>query len=115
MKPEPWHATFIQSLQELADLQAQTRAWVGGAAPEFPSPTELVCQVFDDSGILELLARGPVFSPETDACLLEVSRRVDEVDLEQPPQDLVRNAAWLCVVHAAADALRAASAVLHER
>jgi hypothetical protein len=62
---------------------------------DFPSPEELVCQLFDDSGLGDMLEAGEVFfSPECDALLEELGRKVDDVRFDQPVSSLLEDPAW---------------------
>lgn len=73
MNDARWLSQFLESLRQLGDRDAQRDAWIGLKRPNFPSPEELICQVFDDSGLDDLLSIGPVFSPKVDAVLRELS------------------------------------------
>ena len=61
----------------------------------FPDPDELVCQIFDDSGIDVLLAEGQVFSETTDAALRRLSVLAEALDLHQTPTRLLSSEGWL--------------------
>lgn len=52
---EAWLDGFTESLSDAADLDKQKEAWVEVKRVELPSPVELLCQIFDDSGVGDLL------------------------------------------------------------
>jgi len=106
MKPEPWHGPFVQSLEEAADLDRQRAGWADRTDANFPMPTELISQVFDDSGIDDLLGTGEVvFSESTDAALRTLSAAVAEIDLDQHPEQLWASETWRGFVNEAARVL----------
>jgi hypothetical protein len=105
MRKQDWHAGFLQSLAEMADIVMQRQAWIEKAQSRFPSPTELVCQVFDDSGVDDLLAKGLVFSEATDNVLRRLSGLVARVNLDVRPQELLSSKHWFEVTEEAALAL----------
>ena len=80
MVEETWVSPFLESLREMSDAFAQRRAWLDGDPSNFPTPVELVCQVFDDSGLDDALADGPVFSSEADDLLRQLSSVVEAED-----------------------------------
>jgi hypothetical protein len=105
MKVQDWHAGFIQSLEEASDVDRQRRAWVDRRDPDFPVPAELVCQIFDDSGVDELLVEGVVFSEATDAMLRRLSSLAAELDLSAPPDALLSSEGWVGFAREAARVL----------
>jgi hypothetical protein len=74
----------VRGLHELCDQTVWER-W---------SPTEIVCELFDDSGLAGLLERGAVFSGEADNLLRALGEKVTQVDLDQPPEALSRDPRW---------------------
>lgn len=63
--------------------------------PGFPTPVELVCEVFDDSGISTLLDTGEViFSDAADAVLRRLSAIADRVNLDRPPGEILSSEDW---------------------
>ena len=94
MKAQDWIAGFIQSLEEASNIDRQRSAWVGRRDPNFPAPAELVCQLFDDSGVDDLLAEGVVFSEATDALLRRLSSLAADLDLNGPPEVLLSSEGW---------------------
>lgn len=93
---EPWLDSFAESLRDAADLNGQKEAWVERKRVDFPSPVELLCQIFDDSGVGDLLdAQRCVFSTTTDAALRKLAKQAARLDLDQEPKQLVASEAWI--------------------
>jgi hypothetical protein len=82
-------------------------AWVEDRLPSFPGPEELICQVFDDSGIDDALIDGIVFSANADEILKQLSRAAATIDASGRPEEFVRGEEWKRVVHLAEKALAA--------
>jgi hypothetical protein len=114
IKREPWHEALLESPADLADVQAQEQQWVRSDPPVWPSPDELRCQLFDDTGIDVLLERGSAISPEVDALLRELDRVTDDVDTEQSPEQLLRDEQWLTAARLADRTLAAVRAALED-
>lgn len=95
MKTQSWHSGFVKSLEEASDIGAQRAAWVDRTSIHFPEPTELICQIFDDSGVDDLLAEGVVFSDTTDAALRRLSELAARLDLDQAPERLISSEGWI--------------------
>ena len=93
MKTQPWHELLLEALAEAADRDAQHRAWVEESGPNLPPPKELVCQIFEDSGLGDLLEEG-VFSEEVDGIFRQMDSLAKEVDLDQAPDLLLKDSAW---------------------
>lgn len=94
MEVQDWLVGFIQSLEEASDFTRQWEAWVERSDPNLPSPIELVCQAFDDSGVDDLLSEGLVFSDATDDRLRRLSALATELDLKVPPETLLSSNGW---------------------
>jgi hypothetical protein len=107
MSEKKWIAHFLESLRQLADVGAQERAWIENKSPGFPAPEELICQVFDDSGIDDALASGGVFSADADALLRQLSGAVGGLDVSRRPAELLRDEDWTRVVGLAGKVLAA--------
>jgi hypothetical protein len=91
-----WQQEVVVSLRELSDSERQKRWWLDRDGPPFPSPVELVCGLFLDSGFEDMREAGEVFfSPECDALLEELSRMVDAVSFDQPYKSLLEDHAWI--------------------
>lgn len=105
MKAQKWHEGFVQSLEEGSDIDRQRRAWSDRTDTDFPAPAELVCQIFDDSGVDDLLAEGVVFSESTDAILRRLSTLAAELNVDENPELLVSRAGWVEFAREAARAL----------
>lgn len=102
-----WQETVVACLRELSDTEQQKRSWLDKDRAGFPSPEELVCQLFDDSGLGDMLEAGDVaFSPECDALLGELGRKIDDVRLDQPVGSLIEDRAWREIGSMAKAALR---------
>ena len=94
MKLEPWHESLIESLSWASDIDLQRREWTDNFALTVGTPTELVCQIFDDSGVGDLLELGFAFSDDIDGVLRRMSSLVPEIDLEQSPESLLMDLKW---------------------
>jgi hypothetical protein len=81
MKLEPWQTMVLETLRELSDASLQERVWLRGEGGEVSSPTEVVNQLFDDSGLSDLLEGDLVFSEEADFALRQLSEHVDTINL----------------------------------
>lgn len=106
MRPE-----LIESLRaSLADLsneKVQREAWVQGAC-FLPDYNELVCQVFDDTGLSEALKTGTADAALGTRCtslLRELSTVVDSVQVDRPCVEVVDSPELMRVRAVAAAAL----------
>lgn len=73
MKREPWNNYLLDSLAILADIPLQERIWIDGDYTIFvESPSELICRVFDDGMMDELLEGKNIFSDEADKIFREI-------------------------------------------
>src|SRR4051794_16853501 len=109
MTEQSWVPPFLEALRELSDVSAQRRAWIDGDLSDFPTPAELVCQVFDDSGLDEELAAGPVFSSEGDDLLRQLSSAVEGADISGHPGSWLNGVPWARITGLAKRALVAIS------
>ena len=105
MKPEPWQQLVIDTLKELSDESFQERAWVRGEGDGISSPLETVNQLFDDSGLGDLLVAGGAFSDGADMALRKLGNLVDAIDFERPIEDLLADSNWLKLRLLAAQAM----------
>lgn len=66
MQQDPWHDYLVDSLEHATDLDSQRTAWDDRTLIELPiNPGELMCQIFDDTGIGDLVDAGrPIFLNE---------------------------------------------------
>ncbi len=88
-------------LKELSDINFQKRVWVKGEGPEMSSYTEVVCQLFDDTGIGDKLNEKQdeiVLSEELDAILRELSSILDSIDYRMVASDILNHPDWPKVV-----------------
>lgn len=92
---KPWQAAFIESLEAASDIDRQRVAWVDRTGPFFPDPVELICQIFDDSAIEDLMAKGVVFSETTDAAIRRLDALVEGLILDQKPKQLLASEDWI--------------------
>lgn len=106
-----WASRFLQPLREMSDVSAQQRACIDGDLPSFPDPVELVCQVFDDSGVDDALAAGTVFSPEADDLLRQLNEAVEAADVSGQADRWINERPWTLVADLARRALLAISKV----
>ena len=101
---EPWQQMVLECLHELADLEGQRRSWPARDG-QVPAPAELACQLFDDTGLGELLASVGAFNVECDAVLRSLDRQLAQTDLAQSIQGLLDDPAWAAVTDSARTAL----------
>ena len=89
-------ATLRSCLRELADPDFQQRVWVRGEGTEESGPSEVVSQLFDDTGLGDLLERSkrPVVSKEADPVLRELGSRIEKVDLRTDVRELLDQQQW---------------------
>ena len=113
MQMEPWQRLILEALQELSDASFQDRAWRRREGSEISSPNEVVNQLFDDSGLGDLLEDGLVFSEQADSTLQQLSRYIDTIDFERPVDDLLVDERWTKVRELAAQARAEVHAALH--
>lgn len=113
MQLEPWKQMVLDSLEELSDASFQDRAWIRRDGPEISSPSEAVNQLFDDSGLSDLLENGVVFSAQADLTLRQLSKYVDALDFEQSAEALLDDVRWSKVRELASQARREVEAALH--
>lgn len=112
MKREDWIDSVIEALTDLADLDAQVSGWISDDGPQwFNDPGELCCFLFDDTGLGDLLEKGPVFSPELDAVLSEIGVVTDRVDFTQRTETLLKDPDWLLTAALARRALQMLAAL----
>ncbi len=105
MSNPSWHSDFIHSLTEASDINAQRDAWISQTITCFPTPNELICHIFDDSGIDSLLAEGVVFSKTADAALRRLSSLATDLNMQLSPELLVSSLEWIEFTHEAARVL----------
>jgi hypothetical protein len=82
-----YRENVIEHLKELADAEFQQRAWLGKIPNIVSSYEEVVCGLFDDSGLgdaLEAEELYPVFDPDTDAVLRRLSAEVLKIRSQDP-------------------------------
>lgn len=107
MRPVPAKDEMVQCLRELASTEFQERVWVRGVGPEISSYEELVCQLFDDTGLGALLASesaSAVFGDEALGHLLRLSAVVDEVPRGMSAEALLQLPVWKVLTEVAGKA-----------
>ena len=104
-RPAEWRSGVVEVLGDIADVDAQRSFWVDGVGRPVPDPTELVCQLFDDTALSIELASGRVFSEECDELLRKLGRLCDAAPLSGKPADIVATPEWREIV-SVADAAR---------
>jgi hypothetical protein len=98
MRNQEWRNGFLLSLQQLGCLEGQKEKWLKLKDDWFPCPAELLCQVFDDSGIDEMLKRGIIFSEKIDRELNKLSELANSVNTDHPVETLLSDKHWLELV-----------------
>lgn len=95
-------------LKELSDIEFQKRVWLRGEGPEVSSYVEVVCQLFDDTGIgdqLSELEDGEILSQELDSALRELSILLDSIDYKAGVESILSHPKWPKTVKLASNAL----------
>ena len=103
---QPWHDSVLLSLRLLADLELQRAAWMEGEGA-CPDATEILCGLFDDSGLDELLEEGEVFWPELDHHLRVMSQFGERIGTERPPGEILGDPLWTTLATLSTKALAA--------
>lgn len=81
-----------ESLRDLADIEFQRRAWLSADGPEVSSFDELVCQVFDDTGLSDVIDEPGLeglVGKDVAASLRALDLAVSKIDATVPPAELV--------------------------
>lgn len=88
-------------LRELSDLEFQRRVWVKGSDTEASSFNEVVCQLFDDYGLEELLQKKDqiVFTKEIDSLLRKISSLIDSIDDGLSQEKIIKLPIWKDVLY----------------
>lgn len=90
---QPWHEAVLSFLAFLSNLELQRGAWIRGEGG-CPDATELLCGLFDDTGLEDLLEEGDVFWPELDHHLRVMSQLSERIGTERPPQEILDDPLW---------------------
>jgi hypothetical protein len=81
---------IVECLTELASREVQMRLWLSAGQPETSSFSEVVEQLFSDSGLGDALEdRDTGFGDRIEGSLMELSRELDAVDRRLSPQSLI--------------------------
>ncbi|MDP2306533.1 MAG: hypothetical protein Q8P18_10970 [Pseudomonadota bacterium] len=97
----------LECLRELADANFQQRVWIRGEGPEVSSYSELVCQLFDDTAlgdVLESGLAGNIFGKPAEAELRRLSILLDQIPAGLDAPALLRHPGWQAAVNVAAEA-----------
>lgn len=94
-------------LKELSDYEFQKRTWLATSGPEVSSFSELISQLFDDSGLSDALgnASGEIFNTQTDKMLRALDEAISRINQRLPPAILLEDKKMQLVRKLAADAL----------
>lgn len=88
----------LQCLRELADRDFQERVWLRGQGNEVSTPSELVSQLYDDTGLGDLLDDSKIaITPQADRLLAELRRVLHQFDLYSGAEALLAEPEWLRV------------------
>jgi hypothetical protein len=66
----------LKALSEIADHRYQEKVWMASEGPEISSLVEAASQLFDDSGLGNVLGRQTVYSTEVDELLANLDRKL---------------------------------------
>lgn len=92
---------MVDCLLELASTAFQERVWVRGEGPEVSSYVEVVCQLFDDTGLGDILESGlgsDVFGNEAGSELMRLRTLIDGLPQGLDAPSLLRHPIWKEVV-----------------
>ena len=107
MQDHRWKTNFLLSLQELSSIEKQYIAWIE-KKETLDSPSEIVCQIFDDSGVTEKLKdqSTQIFSKKIDEELLKLSQMIDNICIEIQPDILLKSKKWIDISRKANNILK---------
>jgi hypothetical protein len=97
-------------LTELSDIDFQRRAWLAASGPEVSSFSELVSQLFDDTGLTDALEDARIEEAvglEAAAKLRALDNAVAKIDQSLPPGALINLPAMVQIRELARQALEA--------
>jgi len=103
--------TVIATLGDIADVDAQRASWISGIGRPIPDPSELGCQLFDDTNLGNMLAAGLVFSRECDQLLRRLGGLFESSSLEGPPAAVLESREWRAIAALARAALECMKAL----
>ena len=98
---------MVQCLHQLASTEFQERVWVRGEGPEISFYDELVCQLFDDTGLGALLESenaSAVLGDEATGSLLRLSHLLDQIPPGIGAEALLQLPIWREIVEVAGEA-----------
>ena len=89
---------MIATLGDIANIDAQRASWISGVGHAIPDPTELCCQLFDDTYLDNMLSGGLVFSRECDQLLRRLGELFEASSLEGSPAAVLESPEWREIV-----------------
>ena len=92
------HESVIANLSDIANIDAQRATWISGVGRPIPDPSELGCQLFDDTDLGNMLSAGLVFSRECDQLLRRLGELFGASSLEGPLAAVLESAEWRGIV-----------------
>lgn len=96
---------ILERLATLSDLDYHVRAWIDGVENDVTSPTEILCQLFDDTSLGDLLEKHqPVFSEDIDKILLKIENYTYKLQDRMDDRTLIYSSAWKELSAAAGEA-----------
>jgi hypothetical protein len=81
-----------ESLRDLSDFEYQRRVWLSPDGPEFSSFDELVCQVFDDTGLSHVIdkpALEELVGKDAAESLRALNRAASKLEATIPPAEFI--------------------------
>lgn len=85
-------ANLKTCLRELADINFQRRAWFAGDGTEISSFDELISQLFDDTGLSDVIddpSLQEIVGRAAADRLRDLDRAISEIDSDLPPAELI--------------------------
>lgn len=105
MKLEAWQENLLEVLEIVSDISLQERAWINRER-FLPDPTELICQIFDNSALFESDERSQkliqLFSKEAQDNLIYLDQLERQIDVDLytvNPEELLKNESWIRFAH----------------
>ncbi len=92
---QEWQAFLIESLEYASDMNWQRLAWLEQTIPPYPIPIELICNIFLDTSLDDMLSEGVVFSEKVDSALMHLSILADGLNLQVEPESLLSSDEWV--------------------
>jgi hypothetical protein len=115
MTEEYWKQAVIEGLDELSNQEFQEWVWLRHEGSEISSPGESVCELFDDTGLGDLMEIGGVFSDKADQLLEDLQRSLKRINLYQPIEKLLSSREWIDIRELALQALQEVKKVVNSK